>query len=180
MEDIELVERYIKGEKGAMEGLIIKYQKQVYSIAFRMLNNIEDAKDMVQETFLRAIKGIKSFNKKASFKTWLYRIAINTSLNHLKERRHKDIGLNEEIAESKNDTLSEIIEDERWKYIKSSLERLPERQRLALILRLYEGLSCKEAAEAMKCSEGALKAHYHQAIRKIRGFLRKNGYEIKG
>ena len=83
-EDIQLVERYLKGDAEAVEALVVKYQKRVYSIVYRMTRNVEDARDLTQKTFINVIEGIRRFRKESSFKTWIYRIAVNTSLTHLK------------------------------------------------------------------------------------------------
>jgi RNA polymerase sigma-70 factor (ECF subfamily) len=178
-EDISLVERYLAGDKEAIEELVMKYQKQIYAFVYRMTNNIEDAKDLTQKTFLKALNGVRGFRKEASFKTWLYQIAINTSVNHGRQNRHKEIELEETITGKQPGVLSAIIEKEQWNYVEKALEDLPGRQRLAIVLRIYEGLSCKETAKVMGCSEGAVKAHYHNAVIGLRKILKERGYEIK-
>lgn len=79
-EDIRLVERYIAGDGRSVEELVMKYQKQIYALVYRMTNDIEETKDLTQKTFVKAINGLKGFRKETSFKTWLYQIAINISL----------------------------------------------------------------------------------------------------
>ena len=94
-EDIRLVERYIAGDGRSVEELVMKYQKQIYALVYRMINDIEEAKDLTQKTFVKAINGIRDFRKEASFKTWLYQIAINTSLNHIRQSRYVEVELEE-------------------------------------------------------------------------------------
>lgn len=178
-EDIGLVESYIAGDEEAVEKLVVKYQRQIYAVIYRMTKNIEDARDLTQKTFVRAIEGIGGFRRESSFKTWLYRIAINISLNHIKQNRREEVELVDTIMGNQAGTLSKIIENERKSYIKKSLDELPGRQRLALILRAYEGLSCSETAQAMGCTEGAVKAHYHNGVKRLREILKEKGYEIK-
>lgn len=177
-DDIRLVDRYIAGDAEAIEELVMKYQKRVYAVAYRMTCDVEDAKDLTQRTFVKAVEGIRGFRRESSFKTWLYQIAINTSLNHLRQNRHEDTELDESIIGNQAGTLSVIIENERRGFIRKSLGGLPERQRLAVILRAYEGLSCAETAQVMGCSEGAVKAHYHNAVKRLREISRGRGYEI--
>ncbi len=179
-DDITLIKRYISGDEEAVEELVMKYQKQVYAFAYRMTNNIEEAKDLTQETFIRAIKGLRGFRMEASFKTWLYRIAKNTNLNHIRQNRHhKEIKLEKPTIGNQRGALSAIIDKEKKDHIKKGLDELPARQRLSIILRAYEGLSCSETSKVMGCSEGAVKAHYHNAVKRLREILKEKGYEIR-
>lgn len=177
-EDERLVERYRNGDRDAIEELVMKYQKQIYFFVYRIINDPEEAKDLTQNTFLKAFNAIGGFRKEASFKTWLYQIAINTSLNQRKHnmKREKETELKEALMASQEGALSLVIEKERKDYLKKALAELPERQRLAIILRAYEGLSCKETAEVMGCSEGTVKAHYHTAVQGLRDILKEKGY----
>lgn len=159
--DIGLVERCIAGDANAAEELVIRYQEKIYSLIYRMVNDMEEAKDLTQKTFINAVNGVSGFRKDSSLKTWLYQIAINTSLNHLRKNRYKEVALDESIRADYPETLSSIIEEEKKKHIKNSLDMLPKRQRLAIVLRVYEGLSCSDTAKIMGCTEGAVKAHYH-------------------
>jgi RNA polymerase sigma-70 factor (ECF subfamily) len=179
-EDIRLVERYRSGDNDAIEELVMKYQKQIYAFVYRIISDPEEAKDLTQKTFLKAFNAIGGFRNKASFKTWLYKIAMNTSLSHFKQNRQRgmETELQEALIGSQAGALSLVIEKERMDYIRKALVALPERQRLAIILRAYEGLSCKETAEVMGCSEGAVKAHYHTAVKGLRVLLKEKGYEF--
>ncbi|MEW6002223.1 MAG: RNA polymerase sigma factor [Nitrospirota bacterium] len=177
-EDLRLIEKYCSGNEEALEELVLKYQKQVYGLIYRMTNDIEEAKDLTQKTFLNVIKGIKDFRRESSFKTWLYRIAINVGLNHRKSR-HEEVELEELLKGDQPGALSRIIEKERRIYIRKSLAEIPERQRLALLLRVYEGLSLSETAQVMGCSEGAVKANYHNAVKRLKEILKVKGYETK-
>lgn len=170
--DINLIKRYLTGDEAAVDELVTKYQKQIYAFVYRMTEDIEDAKDLTQKTFIKAFNGIKGFKKKSSFKTWLYQIAINTSINHLRQNKHKKTELEDSLAEDNKGALTTIIENEKRGLIKIAIDKLPERQRLAIVLRVYEELSCSETAKAMGCSDGAVKAHYHNAVKKLREVLK--------
>lgn len=179
-EDTRLVERYRSGDNDAIEELVMKYQKQIYAFVYRIINDQEEAKDLTQKTFLKAFNAIGGFRNDASFKTWLYKIAMNTSLSHFTQNRQRgtEAELQETLIGSQAGALSLVIEKERMDYLRKSLVALPDRQRLAIILRAYEGLSCKETAEVMGCSEGAVKAHYHTAVKGLRALLKERGYEF--
>jgi len=178
-EDLTLIERYLAGDEYAIEELVMKYQRKIYALAYRMTGDVEDSKDITQKTFLQAFKNIKGFGKKSAFYTWLYQIALNTSLNCLKKKDRETLGLDESILGRDGGALSAIIRGEEDFHLKDSLKKLPERQKTAIILRAYEGLSTKETAEIMECSEGAVKAHYHNGIKKLREILKRRGYEIQ-
>jgi RNA polymerase sigma-70 factor (ECF subfamily) len=178
-DDLRLIKRYLAGDEYAIEELVMKYQRKIYALAYRMTGNVEDSKDMTQKIFLQAVKNLKGFRRTSAFYTWLYQIAVNACLNHLKEKNRKTVELHESISASRGSTLSTIIENEKGFHVKESLKKLPERQKIAVTLRAYEGLSLKETAEVMKCSEGAVKAHYHNGMKKLRDILKEMGYEIQ-
>lgn len=178
-EDLRLVEKYISGDTEAVEDIVSKYQRHIFAITYRMTGDIEDAKDLTQKTFVRAVQGLRGFRKESSFKTWLYRIAINLSLNHLKNERRAENGLEESVMTNNPLTLSALIDEEKRHDVRKGLDELPQRQRLAVILRAYEGLSCSETARVMGCSEGAVKAHYHHGVKRLREILKEKGYGIR-
>lgn len=167
-EDLKLIERYRSGDENAIEVLVMKYQKKVYSLAYRVTGNVEDAQDMTQKAFLQVFLNIRKFRMRSSFYTWLYRITVNTCLNHLRRKNDKTVELGETLAGNNSEALSLLIAKEKQTTVKSTLSLLPDRQRTAVILRAYDGLSLKETAEVMNCSEGAVKAHYHNGIEKLK------------
>ncbi|OGW31573.1 MAG: hypothetical protein A2X59_12135 [Nitrospirae bacterium GWC2_42_7] len=177
-DDIGLVERYIAGETDAIEELVMRYQKQIYAFIYRMTKDMEESKDLTQKTFLNAVKGIRDFRKTASFKTWLYQIAVNTSLNHIKRDKREEVEFEDSVASSQSGALTSILENEKREQVRKSLDTLPERQKLAVILRVYESLSCAETARAMGCSEGTVKAHYHSGVKKLKEVLKEKDYEF--
>lgn len=178
-DDTTLIQRYLAGEEAAIEELVLRYQKQLYAFLFRMTRDMEEAKDLTQKTFLKATNGLGNFRGDASFKTWIYQIALNTGLTHLKENRREMIDIEDTTLGSHDDTLGTMIEEERKQRIRNSLHRLPERQRTAVVLRAYDGLSCQETAKVMGCSEGAVKAHYHLGVKKLREYMEECGYAAR-
>ncbi|UCE80038.1 MAG: RNA polymerase sigma factor [Nitrospiraceae bacterium] len=177
MDDIDLVEQYLSGNEKAFEELIMKYQKKIYGLAYRMTRDIEESKDITQSTFLQAIRYVSGFRNKSSFKTWLYKITYNLSLNHLNKRKKHEAELSESIIGNECGALGILLEKERGYEILKALSGVPDRQRLSIILRTYEGLSCRETAEIMNISEGAVKANYHNGLKKMKVLIGKKGYD---
>lgn len=176
MDDISLIQRYLDGEEAAAEELVFRYQKQLYAYLYRMTRDMEDAKDLTQKTFMKALGSLSGFRGEASFKTWLYQIAHNTGISHLKQERRENVEMEDDTVVHQENILGGLIEQERREQIKQGLAGLPERQRMAVVLRAYEGLSCEETAQVMGCSEGAVKAHYHLGVKKLRHYMEECGY----
>ncbi len=177
MEDAELIENYLSGDETALEELVMKHQKGVYRLAYRMIGDMEESKDITQNSFVQAFRNLKRFRKESSFKTWLYKITINLCLNFKRKSRHHLEELKEQVASNEIGALGLLIETERDVYVKKALSEVPERQRTTILLRTFEGLSCQETAEIMDCSEGAVKANYHNGLKRLKEVLRSYGYE---
>lgn len=177
-EDISLIQQYLSGYDDAIEKIVLKYQRQIYAFVYRMTGNMEEAKDLTQQTLIKAVNGLKDFRQESSFKTWLYQIAKNAGLNHIKQNRHEEVEVEDLFIADHKGALSKILEKEKQAYIRSSLNKLPGRQRLAVALRVYEGLSVNETALIMGCTEGAVKAHYHNGVKRLREILKEKGYEV--
>jgi len=178
-EERDLVNRAIDGSERAIEALVRRYERMVYAFVYRMIGDMEEAKDITQDIFIRAMKGLKDFRRRSSFRTWLYRIAVNVCFNHRRTRKGNEVEVDERLRDNHEDALTSMIEEERRRLIRDALEKLPPQQRLAIVLRAYEGLSMKEASSIMGCSEGAVKAHYHFGIRSLKEVLRNRIHEIQ-
>jgi RNA polymerase sigma-70 factor (ECF subfamily) len=186
-EDNDLIDGYIEGSDDALERLIVKYQRDVYTLAYRMAGDMEEAKDITQKTLIKIVGELKNFRKKSAFKTWLYRITVNTALNHMRGNKHKTVELTDSmsgsmsgpvadsisgsIASARKAPLEALIEKERRKFFRDILAAIPEKQRMAISLRVYGGLSVSETAAAMGASEGAVKANYHNGMKKLKDFF---------
>lgn len=178
-EDIKLIERYLSGDESAIEEIVRKYQKHVYAFVYRMVRDLEESKDLTQKTFIKAVRGVRGFKQRSSFKTWLYRIAFNTCSNHLRQNRYESIGIDDAMAGDEGRVLADMIEQEKREVTEDALAALPGRQRLAVVLRAYDGLDCAETAIVMGCSEGAAKTHYHLGVKRLREVIEEKGYEVK-
>jgi RNA polymerase sigma-70 factor (ECF subfamily) len=182
-EDVRLVKRCREGDAGAFETLVRKYQDPVYSIAYRMVGDREEARDLAQETFVRAFEGIETFNTRMSFRSWLYRIGANASIDHLRSRgRSRDLPV--EIAIAAGDTTGNparygvVIElrgpeadipenvsvsNETSGQVWEALEELPENYRAVVVLHHMEGMSYAEIGRVLGVPRNTAKTWGHRA-----------------
>jgi RNA polymerase sigma-70 factor (ECF subfamily) len=149
---------------------IVDYRERIFLVILRFVRNREDARDLTQEAFVRAYKSRESFRGDASLYTWIYRIAVNLALN-FKSRSHISSLTSLDDAPEMvvhGDPSDSISDKELLSQIESAIAQLPDRQRAVFILRYYEEKPHAEIAEMLGVTEGAVKANYHQAIRKLR------------
>lgn len=171
-EDRGLIERCGAGEREAFDELVRKHQRPLYRMLRRMVGNHEDAADLLQGAFVKAFTGLGGFRGMCSFRTWLYRIALNLVKNHYRDRaREATVELDELIAGENPGTLAALIKKQQRLMLGRGLQELPEKQRLTLVLRAQEGHAFAEIAEILKCSPGAARANYHHAVEKLKRLM---------
>jgi len=168
-EDLDLISRTRTGDQEAFDQLVLKYQKPLYSMLYRMVSDHDDASDLLQKTFVRAFMGLGSFEQRSSFKTWLYQIAINLAKNVYRDRsRAEFVPIDDVIIRREPRTLENLIQKENRLLLKRSLGGLPEKQRMTLMLRIQDEIKFEEIATIMQCSLGTAKANYHHAVQKLK------------
>jgi len=166
--DLEVIQRVLAGETAAFDVLVRQHQQDIYRLTYRMTRNSEDAKDLAQETFVQAYRALGTFRGQSRFSTWLYRIAMNLCLNHLKSASREDPAeVDGHLADPRVDSLEALMTDERDRAVAQAIGALPPQQKATLTLRVHQGLSHKEIAEILDCSEGTAKANYFHAVRAI-------------
>src|SRR5215813_1449178 len=106
--DIQLVERYLTGDMSAFDELMIRYERQIYRVCYRFVNNRDDAMDLAQEVFIKAFEHLSSFRRESSMKTWLYRIAMNHCINHVKKNAREFVEISETIGSTSSSVQSEM------------------------------------------------------------------------
>lgn len=172
LSDAELVQDVRNGNRQAFTELMRRYQERVYWTARRIVGGHDDAEDVAQETFVRAFLNLGEFRSDSAFFTWLYRIAVNLSLNHLRKRQVvrylRESEMLSRFVAAEETPLSEFQFKETEGRLHAAVQKLPERQKAVFVLRFFDGLSYEEIADILKTSVGGLKANYFHALRKIR------------
>jgi RNA polymerase sigma-70 factor, ECF subfamily len=172
-EDLDLINRTEAGEREAFDDLVRKYQKQLYAMLYRMVGNHEDASDLLQKAFVKAFTGLRTFERRAAFKTWLYQIAINLAKNVYRDRaRIEQVPIDDVIIRRNPRTLETMIANENRRLLRQSLASLPEKQRMTLMLRVQDEKKFEEIAGIMKCSVGTAKANFHHAVQKLKTVMK--------
>jgi RNA polymerase sigma-70 factor (ECF subfamily) len=171
-EDLDLINRTIAGEREAFNELVIKYQRPLYSLLYRMVSNHEDASDLLQQTLVRAFTGLGSFERRSSFKTWLYQIAINLAKNVYRDRsKAQHVAIDDVVIRRDPRTLHALIQKESRILLRQAFSGLPEKQRMTVMLRVQENRKFEEIAEIMHCSLGTAKANYHHGVQKLKTMM---------
>jgi RNA polymerase sigma-70 factor (ECF subfamily) len=175
-DDLELLDRCVAGDRDAFNELVLKHQKSLYSMLYRMVSDADDAADILQKTFVKAFTGIKGFERRSSFRTWLYQIAINLAKNLYRDRsRAGRVPLDDVIIRRDPKTLESLIKEETRDQLYKALTSLPEKQRLTVMLRVQEQKTFEEIAGIMKCSVGTSKANYHHGVQKLKIMFEEPG-----
>lgn len=172
----ELVDRARSGDRSAFEALVRATYAEMYTLAFRLTGDEEDARDVVQETYLRAFRGIERFRGDAQFTTWLYRITANTASTHLGRRakhRHEELTADDPVVDDRPEIdPGHRAENEALRNrLRSAIDRLPPRLRAVVILRDVYDLPHGAIAEELGISETAAKVRLHRARRRLRDDL---------
>lgn len=168
-DDQGCVERSLQGDHAAFESLVRRYQRMIYSLAYRMTGSATDAEDVMQETFIGAHQQLAGFRADAKFSSWLYRIAVNRCLNWRKraarrEQIHHDWQAQHADGGASDTGLAQKVRD--------ALLKLPPKQRAAVVLTTYDGLSHAEAARALGCSETTVSWRLFAARTKLKRLLK--------
>ena len=170
-DDREALEACRRGDREAFDRLVERYQRDVYRLCYRDLNNHEDASDTAQEVFLKAYRAIGSFRGDSAFSTWLYRIAVNTCLNFRAARKPAGQELPEAIVDPRPGAQSRVESDERSQRVREAVSRLPEKQRATVILKVYHDLTHEEVAGILGATVGTVKANLFHALGNLRKTL---------
>jgi RNA polymerase sigma-70 factor (ECF subfamily) len=170
-DDREAIEACRQGEREAFDRLVERYQRDVYRLCYRYVNNHQDANDMAQEAFLKAYRALSTFRGDSAFSTWLYRIAVNTCLNFRAARRLPQEELSEHVADGATGVAERLQADERSARVREAVARLPKKQRATLILKIYHDLTHEEVARALGASVGTVKANLFHALGNLRKLL---------
>ena len=191
MSDKELVEKAKAGDQRAFEQLVVDNQNKVYSLALRLVNDREEAADLAQEAFVRAWQGLPAFQGESSFATWVYRLATNVCIDHLRRKKRREavepaVSLDDadggwtEPADWEQDPHRQLERSERGRALSRGLAALPDWQRRVLVLRELSGLSYQEIGQAMDLDLGTVKSRIARARLALRKILLEDGNFFDG
>jgi RNA polymerase sigma-70 factor (ECF subfamily) len=166
-----------EGSHDAFRQLVELHMRRVYDLAYGFVSDHDDAEDIAQEVFVKVYHSIKHFRQESGFSTWVYRIAANTSLDRLKQRKRLAARL-VPMEESHISALSANAGTDQidtTAHIERALYELPTLQRAVVILRHMDGFSTKQVSGILRCSEGTVKTHLHRGLKKMRKLLHEVG-----
>jgi RNA polymerase sigma-70 factor (ECF subfamily) len=184
-EDEALVARTQRGDTGAFDILIDRYKQRLYATVYHMTSNHEDANDVVQDVFIKAYRSLNSFKGQSSFYTWIYRIAVNRTINFVKRRKNKGhFSLNDVDNDIESDPdfvelMSHVTPrteaglNELQKTLNEALQKLSEEHRTAVILHDVQGLTHADIAKIMRCPETTVRSRLFYARQQLQGMLNR-------
>ena len=182
--DEELVARSMGGDPESFNQLIKRWEKPIYALAYRTIGREDDARDVVQETFLRAFRGLSGFKGQAKFSSWLYRITLNLCRDWMRRQRRAPVvvtpdgvDLVELAGESEDvETADAAVErKDLSRAIARAMTALPEEQRAAIVLKEYHGLTFQEIADLLGCPLSTVKTRLYQGLTVLRKELERGG-----
>ncbi len=178
------LERLRAGDREEFARLVEAYSDQIYRLALKMLASPQDAEDVLQNTFLKALQALPSFEGRSSLSTWLYRIAVNESLMILRRRQRPEVQIATDDESVDGEDIvpayfidwcclpeEELLSAEARAYLDQAIQQLPEKYRIVFLLRDIEGLSIRETSEALNLSETAVKTRLLRARLRLRELL---------
>jgi RNA polymerase sigma-70 factor, ECF subfamily len=183
--DLSLVRRVQRGDKGAFDALVLKYQHKVVKLVTRYVRNPAEAEDIAQEAFIKAYRALPQFRGDSAFYTWLYRIAINTAKNAIVSRDRSPIEYDLDMQNSEESSRMQrhlkdsetpealVMTEEIRSTVNNAIDALPEDLRTAIVLRELEGLSYEEIAATMECPVGTVRSRIFRAREAIDRRLRE-------
>jgi RNA polymerase sigma-70 factor (ECF subfamily) len=177
-EETEMISRCQQGDQEALKEIFDKYHKKVYSIAYGVVRQREEALDVVQDVFIKLFRSIKNFKGRSNFYTYLYRMVMNTAIDHKRKAGKQfmsslDVeGSFEPSDEPEKGPEKVLLQKELEERVRLAMEKLPAEQKAALIFRDVEGLSYQEMAEAMGCSIGTVMSRLHYGRKRMQESLK--------
>ena len=178
LSDWELVKQCQAGDLSAFQALVSRYHQKVYLVSLGLLRNREDALEVAQEAFFRAYRKISSFQGGSSFYTWIYRIAVNLSIDHQRRQKRNPLefrasmdGVLEAQNEVARDPFANVQDKELGEKLAQAINELTPEHKAVIVLRTLEGMSYKDIGEILGCSEGTVMSRLHYARKKLQDKL---------
>jgi RNA polymerase sigma-70 factor, ECF subfamily len=170
LDEAGLVEACLAGQPGAFDVIVERHRRSIYQLCYRFVGNHEDARDLSQDIFLRAYRGLGKFRGGSALSTWLYRIGVNLCLNRVSRKTSpiESIDDQQPIDTRSESAPDRLLREERGVRVRKAIAMLPPKQRATLILRMYHELSHEEIAGVLGSSVGAVKANFFHALGNLR------------
>jgi RNA polymerase sigma-W factor len=186
---IDIIRHAVDGDQKAYAELVSRYQAQIFNLILRMVRSREEAQDLTQETFIKAFNSLSSFNAEYAFSTWLYKIAVNSCIDHFRKKRikaypldnpiaGKDGELSREFADSSQGPESGLLNQEKSAQIQEAILALPEKYREAIILRHAQDKSYEEIAAILKVPIGTVKVRIFRGREILKKKLRAHRHFV--
>lgn len=174
LSESELIERAVKGDRQAQAEIVYQHEKMVYNLALKLVGNPEDAENILQETFLKILESLHTFKGGSALSTWIYRIATNFALMHLRSKKRNFVSIDDYPLDEKRDysqfikmteadPLKDLINTELKENLQAAIDSLPPKFKTVFILKDIDGLSLKEISNVLKISLPAVKSNLHRA-----------------
>ena len=182
--DEELVARSMGGDLDSFNQLVLRWERPIYALAYRVIGREEDARDVAQETFLRAFRALGGFKGQAKFSSWLYRITLNLCRDWIRKERRTPVSQPPEgidIVElageaAPSETIEQLVgRNQLSRAVSKAMASLPEEQRTAIILKEYHGLTFQEIADMLDCPLSTVKTRLYQGLSVVRKQLEQAG-----
>ena len=170
--DAELVQLVKAGEPEPFDELVRRHSLKIHDLCYKILRNYDDARDMAQETFIKAYRKIRKFHGRAQFSTWLYRIAVNNCLNFLKKQRPTEEIYEEIVSSGKDDPVEQYRSKKLKEMILDAVAKLPTVQRAVFTLRTLEDMSYQDVSEILKKPISTVKVNHHLAVKNLRNYMK--------
>lgn len=181
--ELQLVKRVKTGERAAFDCFVDKYKGKAFALAFNIIGNYEDARDVLQEAFIKAYMNINNFREDSNFYTWFYRILVNLCRDFLRKKSAQKRVLAEplkkqdseeetvDVADTSPDPSQAALNKEIKETVDKAIDLLPEKQKIAFILKYIQGMRLNEIAQMLDCNESTVKVHLFRAVRNLQKSL---------
>ena len=172
-DDSRLVERCLEGDRDALAELVVRYQRPIYHLAYRMLGNVEDAREITQGVFLRVAERLDEYDPGYKFFSWIYRITINASLNLLRRNGHEELrGEDSDVADDRADPEASVIAAQQSALVQKALMGLKMENRVVLTLRHFGDCSYREISQILDVDEKTVKSRLYEGRQQLRSLLK--------
>lgn len=166
--DLELIAEVRNGNRSSFSELVKRHQRGLLRLSMRFMKDMDLAQDVVQDSFIKAFEKLNLFEGRSSFKSWLYQITVNTARNKLRENRYDFSNIDDVHLSVSATAENGMVHAAVSEIIQTEVDRLPFKQKTALVLRVYEDMSFAEIADVMECPYDTAKANYRHALLKLK------------